>query len=130
MKNKLVLLLLPVILTAFCGCVSVKPAKLVLAVDSSACSCVKNRCVNMESEVKDFIAQNSLSDTAELKVYDNFKNTSTKAVMDKYQMGLYPYIVLVDKNDRVRYRASASDFNKEKMMEEIKLIAAEKAEVK
>jgi len=84
----------------------------------------------MESEVKDFIAQNSLSDTAELKVYDNFKNTSTKAVMDKYQMGLYPYIVLVDKNDRVRYRASASDFNKEKMMEEIKLIAAEKAEVK
>jgi len=130
LKNKLVLLLLPVILTAFCGCVSVKPAKLVLAVDSSACSCVKNRCVNMESEVKDFIAQNSLSDTAELKVYDNFKNTSTKAVMDKYQMGLYPYIVLVDKNDRVRYRASASDFNKEKMMEEIKLIAAEKAEVK
>lgn len=130
MKNKFVLILLASVLTAFYGCVSVKPAKLVLAVDSSACNCVKNRCVNMENEVKDFIAQNSLSETTDLKVYDNFKNSGTKAVMDKYQMGLYPYIVLVDKNDQVRYRASAADFNKEKMMEEIKLIAAEKAEVK
>jgi len=84
----------------------------------------------MESEVKDFIAQNSLSDAAELKVYDNFKNASTKAVMDKYQMGFYPYIVLVDETDQVRYRAGAYDFNKGKMLEEIKLIAAEKVKAK
>jgi hypothetical protein len=123
-------MLLPVILTAFCGCVSVKPAKLVLAVDSSACSCVKNRCVNMESEIKNFIKENTLSNKVDLKVFDNSKNDGTKAVMDKYQMGLYPYIVLVDKSDQVRYRASASDFNKEKMLEEIKLIASEKEAAK
>ena len=117
-------------LTAFCGCVSVKPVKLVLAVDSSACSCVKNRCINMESEIKNFIKENILSNEVDLKVFDNSKNDGTKAVMDKYQMGLYPYIVLVDKSGQVRYRASAADFNKEKMMEEIKLITAEKAEVK
>jgi len=44
-------------------------------------------------------------------------------------MGLFPYIVLVDKKDEVRYRASAFEFNKDKLKEAI-ITAAEEEKAK
>ncbi|MBN2754310.1 MAG: hypothetical protein JXR81_05515 [Candidatus Goldbacteria bacterium] len=110
----------------FAGCASVKTGTVVLAVDSSACTCVKNRCVNMETEMKKFMAVNNYQGVIVLDVYDKAKNSETVKVMDKYKMGYFPYLVFTDKTGAVIYSASASEFNKGALNEVIKkAIAAE-----
>jgi hypothetical protein len=90
-----------------------KAAMIILGVDTHACNCVKKRCVNMEKEVKAFLSESGLEGRAGLKVFDRAKNNATDKVIQKYDMGLIPYLVLVDASDAVVYRANAFEFNRD-----------------
>jgi len=100
-------------------------AGIVLAVNSGACNCTKNKCVNMEKLVRDFISEKNLGDKVRITVVDLQKGEDAQKVMDKYQMGLIPYMVIINKEETVVYRAGISDVNWDTVLESLKKILDE-----
>ncbi|MFP4466731.1 MAG: hypothetical protein ACLFP1_06750 [Candidatus Goldiibacteriota bacterium] len=84
--------------------------EIILAVDSSACRCIKARCERVERQVKDMLETEKISGLVKLSIYDKAKDKKTEEIMDKYEMGLIPHIVFIDKKGDAIYSANAFRF--------------------
>ena len=101
-----------------------KDGKIILAINSKACHCVKSKCLNMQKEVKEFLSEKGYS-SIEMKTYDISSGEEAKKAMDKYQMPTVPYLVLVNGGEDIKYKANAFEFNKDALEGAIKIVLKE-----
>ena len=102
-----------------------KNGKIILTINSGACHCVKSRCFNMQKEVKDFISEKGYGPSIELKTYDMISGDEAAKIIEKYQMGMPPYIILLNNNDEIKYKANAFEYNKDALNEAVKALLQE-----
>ncbi|HRU39475.1 MAG TPA: hypothetical protein P5511_06320 [Candidatus Goldiibacteriota bacterium] len=102
-----------------------KDGRIILAINSGACHCVKNRCLNMQKDVKELLSEKGFSSRVAMRTIDTVKGAAAAKEMEKYSIPTVPYLILVNAGGEVKYKANAFEFNRDALSESIKTVLQE-----
>lgn len=91
---------------------------IIMITDSRACHCVKQRCISFRGKISE-ILQTKFNNSVRFKVIEYSNKPRSEQIMNKYNMGLIPSIVIINKHDQAIYNSSFYNFNKEEFINKI-----------
>lgn len=91
---------------------------IIMITDSRACHCVKNRCISLKSQISDLLKSN-FNNSVRFKVIEYRDKNRSEKIMNKYNMGMIPAVVIVNKNGEAIYNGSFYTFNIEEFKNKI-----------
>lgn len=91
---------------------------IIMITDSRACHCVKNRCVSLKTQISDLLKSN-FNNSVRFKVIEYRDKNRSEKIMNKYNMGMIPAVVIVNKNGNAIYNGSFYSFNIEEFKNKI-----------
>ncbi len=92
----------------------------IMVVDNKACRCVKKRCAALDTQATE-LAESKFKNKVEITKLQ-YRDKSTKSVMDKYNMGMVPSVVLLDSEGEVKGSWHYYNFSIEKFEGAIKSV--------
>lgn len=91
---------------------------IIMITDSRACHCVKNRCISLKTQISDLLKSN-FNNSVRFKVIEYRDKNRSEKIMNKYNMGMIPAVVIVNKNGEAIYNGSFYTFNIEEFKNKI-----------
>ncbi len=83
---------------------------IIMVTDSKACYCVKNRCFSLKNQISDLL-KNKFNNSVKFKVIEYRDNSRSEKIMNKYNMGMIPAVVIVNKKGEPIYNSNFYSFN-------------------
>lgn len=90
----------------------------IMITDSRACHCVKNRCISLKSQISDILRKN-FNNGVRFKVIEYRDKARSERIMNKYNMGMIPAVVIVNKKGEAIYNSNFYNFNIEEFKNKI-----------
>jgi len=83
---------------------------IIMITDSKACHCVKNRCFSLKNQISDLLKQ-KFNNNIKFKVIEYMDKPRSEKIMKKYNMGMVPAVVIINKKGEVIYNGNFYSFN-------------------
>lgn len=91
---------------------------IIMITDSHACHCIKKRCFSLKNQISDLLKQ-KFNNNIRFKVIEYRDKKRAEKIMNKYNMGMVPAVVIVDKKGNAVYNGSFFDFKAEEFTKKL-----------
>ncbi len=79
---------------------AVKKYEVIMVVDDKACHCVKRRCVTLDTKVTELVNKEFKGRVKITRL--QYRDKDTKKIMNKYNMGMVPAVVLINRGGEIK----------------------------
>lgn len=90
----------------------------IMITDSQACHCVKNRCDYLKNQISDVLKIN-FNNSIRFKVIEYRNKKRSEKIMNKYNMGMIPAVVIINKKGEAIYNSNFYNFSIEEFKNKI-----------
>jgi hypothetical protein len=90
----------------------------IMITDSQACHCVKNRCISLKNQISDVLKIN-FNNSVRFKVIEYRNKKRSEKIMNKYNMGMIPAVVIINKKGEAIYNSNFYNFSIEEFKNKI-----------
>ncbi len=90
----------------------------IMITDSRTCQCTKKKCAVLKNQIADMIRIN-FNNSVRFKVIEYWNKSRSERIMNKYNMGMIPSVVIVNKKGKSIYNANAYNFDIEQFKNKI-----------